>query len=524
MNVLDHTIYGTSAAVSTVDQLATQAGFAMLERGGNAVDAAIAANFVLTVTAQHMCGLGGDLFALVHVPGESEPAALNASGRSGSGAMLDSLAGHSAMPHRGTVHASPIPGAVDGLVTLHERWGTLELADLLSPAIAAAEGGFAASPLLARSAAQLESCAVGHDFANIAPGDRITRPGIARTLRAIATSGRNGFYGGEFGQALVSLGAGIYSDDDLRANNAEWVTPLRVGVWGHDLWTVPPNSQGYLSLAICAIAEQLGLPVDPDDPQWAHLMIEATRAASFDRTAVLHEAAEGAALLDPGRLKARVDRISPDGRVDWRGERYADGGTMHLCTADDSGMAVSLIQSNARDFGAHLVVGDTGIFLHNRGIGFRLDPEHPAAYGPRRRPPHTLSPALISRPDGRLRSVVGTMGGDSQPHIVAQIVARLLHSAQTPGIAVGAGRFVLASVDPATAFETWDGHGEVRAVIEPSVNGWRAPLEALGHSVTIGTEPSGFGHAHLIDRPDPDQPSVAAATDPRALIGLALAN
>lgn len=507
--------------VCSVDQLASAAGTAVLADGGNAVDAAIAANAVLTVTSQHMCGLGGDLFAMVHVPGAGgPPATLNASGRSGSGADADRerARGLSAIPHRGSTCASPVPGCVDGWEALHQRFGTLPMSRLLRDAIDLATHGFAASELLAASSINVADVPNNHHLAAVQPGQVVVRPGVARTLEAIVVHGRAGFYGGEFGDALISLGDGEYTSDDLAESNADWVDPIVVDVWGHHVWTTPPNTQGYLSLAGAWIASGLALPDNVDDPLWAHLMIESARAAAFDRPEMLHEHANGAALVSAERLGPRQALIDSATTRSW-GDRHTDGGTMYLCTTDDAGMGVSLIQSNANGFGAHLVVGETDVFLHNRGIGFSLVEGHPAEYGPRRRPPHTLSPALVTRADGSLRSVLGTMGGDAQPQIVQQMLARMLLHDQPPGQVLDAGRFVLASPDPLTGFDTWSAGGDVRVVLEPHAEHWVNGLTDRGHRVEIGRRPSSFGHAHLIES---TEHGWAGAADPRAVVGAAL--
>jgi len=487
-----------------------------------ASESAIAANAVLTVTAQHMNGLGGDLWALVHEPGEPVQA-LNASGRAGSGADPDALraAGNTVMPYRGSVASAPVPGCVDGWLALHERYGSAEWASLLAAAISCAKDGFAAPSQLARASAVVADVPGNDVFQNLTPGDRVVRPNVARSLRALASEGRAGFYGGEFGAELVRIGEGEYSEADLVQSCAEWVTAPALDAWGHTLWTAPPNSQGYLSLAAAGIAAGLDLPDDPDDPLFAHLLIEASRAAAFDRPDALHEHADAAELLSASRLDKRRARIDRNQAIAW-GDTYADGGTMYLCVVDRDGMAVSLIQSNAAGFGGHIVVGSTGIFLHNRGLGFNLIPGHPAEYGPGRRPPHTLAPALITGADGSLRSVLGTMGGDAQPQVVLQMFARMLHCGQKPGEILSAGRFNLASPDPKSGFDTWVAGGEVRVRLEPHAAQWKAGLIERGHQVEVARpgDLSGFGHAHLIE----SLPSgaLAGAADPRAKASAAL--
>jgi gamma-glutamyltranspeptidase/glutathione hydrolase len=516
------TVFASQSMVCTIDQLASAAALDILNRGGNAVDGAIAANAVLAVTSQHMNGLGGDLWALVHEPGQSVQA-LNASGRAGSGADPQRLRdeGHTVMPYRGSVTSSPVPGVVDGWLALQERYGSMEMDVLLAAAISCADDGFASSAQLARASAVVADIEGNSQLANLNPGDKVVRPRVARNLRALVAQGRDGWYGGEFGEALIDTGAGEYSESDLAVNSADWVQAPSLNVWGHTLWTTPPNSQGYLSLASASIAAGLDLPKDPDDPLFAHFLIEASRAAAFDRPEVLHEHAESAALLNFDMLAARRSRIDPNQAVSW-GDSYADGGTMYMCVVDRNGMGVSLIQSNAAGFGAHVMIGDTGIFLHNRGIGFNLTLGHPAEYGPGRRPPHTLSPALITNPDGTLRSVLGTMGGDAQPQIVLQMFARMLHLGESPGQVVSAGRFNLASPDPKSGFDTWTSGGQVRVKLEPHLAHWEAGLTERGHVVEVAPmgDLSGFGHAHIIEvLPNG---SLAGAADPRAKASSAL--
>ena len=500
--------------------------------------AAVAASAVLAVTSQHMCGMGGDLFALVHT-GSAPPTALNASGRAGSGADPARLRaeGHQRMPAHGDIRSVPVPGCVDGWLALHGRFGRLPLADVLAPAWSYAEEGFPATATLAASVQRLGGLAGAEDYTAagpLHPGDIVRRPGVARALAAIASEGRSGFYGGEFGEALVALGGGEYTDDDLARNQAEWVEALSVRAWGHDLWTTPPNSQGYLTLSSAWIAERVDLPGDPTDPAWAHLTVEAARQAGHDRLAVLHEHADGASLLAPERLEPRRLAIDPDGAAPL-GDEYDEGGTIYLCAVDRERMGVSLIQSNAQGFGSLLVVPGVRIFLQNRGIGFSLVEGHPAEYGPGRRPPHTLSPALVTRPDGSLRLVVGTMGGDSQPQVLLQLLARTLATHQSPGAAVpgrepaagdtwrAAGRWALAS--PAgppgvtgSGFSTWDGGGRVQVLVEGHAPAtWDDGLEKRGHAVRR-TEAygHGFGHAHAIAV---DDTRLAGASDPRSRAG-----
>jgi gamma-glutamyltranspeptidase/glutathione hydrolase len=507
--------------VATVDHLASEAGVSMLRDGGNAVDAAIAANAVLAVTAQHMCGLGGDLFALVYVPGETVPRCLNASGRSGFGADAEALRaeGHAAMPFTGDIRTVTVPGCVDGWAALNEEFGSMALADVLAPACRYAENGFPASPLLVAAAPAVASLPSGRDFeAATVAGAVLRRPGAVRALEAVASGGRAGFYLGEFGEGLLRLGRGLFDESDLTASQAEWVTPLSLDVWGHRLWTTPPNSQGYLTLTGAAIAERAGLAGRPDDPDWAHLGVEAARVAAFDRPEVLHEHADVAALLDDRTVTARAAAIDPR-RAAARPGAFDAGDTTYLCAVDDDGLAVSLIQSNAAGFGALIAEPSTGIFLHNRGIGFSLVAGHPAEYGPGRRPPHTLSPALVTTPAGDLRAVLGTMGGDAQPQILLQLAARLLHAGEEVGAALAARRWALSAASHRGGFETWADHGEVLVHLEEGVpDAWAPELTRRGHQVV--THPYlgyNFGHGQAI-RITPEG-VLEGASDPRCLVG-----
>ncbi|MDQ2825546.1 MAG: gamma-glutamyltransferase, partial [Actinomycetota bacterium] len=394
-------------------------------------------------------------------------------------------------------------------------------------------------------------------------GDRISRPDLARVLAELAEGGRDAFYQGRFGAALVEVGSGEYDDADLARSQAEWVTPLALRVWGHGLWTVPPPSQGYLALAAARIAELAGdrlaglapdggrrdrdgpsgafadpdrwaasnasgsrsgilgeLP-DPDDPAWPHLLIEASRLAAEDRLARLHDGADGAALLAEDRLQQRADRFDPASTAGAWGPAEI-GDTMYLCAVDAEGMGVSLIQSNAKDFGCRVAVPGTGILLHNRGTGFSLEAGHPAEYAPGRQPPHTLSPAMATRPDGTLRALLGTMGGDSQPQVVLQMAARLLAGNQEAGDIIQAPRFVL-SRPLGTGFDTWtDPSTQVVRIEEHAPPSWASGLKQRGHRVDVaGFDPAGFGHAQLIEvRPDGIR---SGAADPRSMTGAAVA-
>ena len=508
--------------VCSVDHLASGAGVALLRTGGSAADAAVAASAVLAVTTQHMCGMGGDLWALVHHRDGQPPAALNASGRAGSGADPAALRaqGRTRMRFRHDVRSVPVPGCVDGWLALHERFGRAPLRDVLGPAIDFADGGFGLSPHGAAAATLLDGVPNAGDYPpQPRAGDLIRRPGVANALREIADGGRAAYYEGDFGRDLIALGGGEYTPADLAAPLAEWVTPLRTDVWGHSVWTVPPNSQGYLTLAGAWIAEGLELPDDPDEPLFAHFLAEAAKLASWDRPQVLAEHADGEVLISPDRLAGRRAAITPDAAAHL-GAGTDMGDTMYLSAVDDERMGVSLIQSNAGGWGALLWTPTHRISLHNRGIGFSLSEGSAAEYGPRRRPPHTLAPALVQNADGSLRFVVGTMGGDAQPQILLQVLARTLHLGEDPASAIASGRWRWGAAE-GTGFDTWADADNLRLCIEGHA-AWAsddrlAELTRRGHRVEVdGSHDNSYGHAHLIDA---QGDVLAGASDPRALTG-----
>ena len=504
--------------VASADQLATQAGMSIYALGGNAIDAAIATNAAIAVTSPHLCGLGGDLFTLVHVDGKVF--ALNASGRAGSGSNAADLRAEdlTEMPFRHDIRTVTVPGAVDGWCALHAQFATLPLDRILAPAIRLAEHGFPASPLLVGSLNRLDDRGRVslHEHVSQAarPGDRVRRPGVARALRAIAENGRDGFYLGEFGDGLRRVGGGLFNQSDLARPGFEWVQPLSQLAFSKVLHTIPPNSQGYLTLGAAGLADRLDLPGDTSDPLWAHLLIEAATAAGHDRPTVLFDGADGVALLTSiaGRL-GMIDRSSASRRA----VPSVDGDTTYLCTVDGSRMGVSLIQSNASGFGSWIVEPNTQINLHNRGLGFSLQEGHPAELTPGKRPPHTLSPALATNADGSLAAVFGTMGGDAQPQILLQLAARLFLHGESPAQAINAGRWALNG--PVTGFDTWTAAEGPHVIVEGhAADDWADGLRAMGHEVVVVPPfDSAFGHAHAIVV----EPSglLSGAFDPRTRSG-----
>jgi gamma-glutamyltranspeptidase/glutathione hydrolase len=512
-----------TAAVCTVDALASEAGAELLRQGGSAADAAVGASAVLAVTTQHMCGMGGDLLAVMHLGGTAPVESLLAVGRAGAGATATKLRteGHTSMPFRGDIRTVTVPGCVDGWLALHERHGRLPLSAVLAPAISAAEDGFPVSPLLAAALPRVADVKGGEELVGTRPaepGEIRRRPGIARALRAIVTDGRDGWYGGEFGRALVELGKGWFEYGDLRESCSDWSAPLSIEAMGWRLWGCPAPSSSHLTLEAAAVADRLGVAgLSADDERVAHLLVEASRVVGFDRRPRLHDGAQP--LLDGAELDRRAALVREDA-VSELLVPGTPGGTIFLVAVDADGMAISLGQSNAAGFGAHIAVPGVGVFLQNRGVGFSLIPGSPDELRAGARPPHTLAPLVVTSPTGELVAALGTMGGDSQPQVLLQLLARLRAGASAAD-ALDAPRWALVGPE-GTGFDTWEGPpgGVSRQVVRVEDGAAFADgLRARGHEVRVDERGGGFGHAHIaVVGPD----ELDAATEPRALTGAAV--
>lgn len=507
----------TQGMAVTTHHLATETAVAVMRRGGNGVDAAVAANAVLSVVRPDTCGPGGDLFALVHVPGEAHPAALNASGRAGSNASGAALreAGHTTVPLRGGAGVT-VPGCVYGWAALLDRYGTLPMAELLAPAITAAVDGFSVSSELADSLLRIRPLIGGEASAAAlypdgeAPraGTRIRRPDLGSTLEALAEGGPEAFYGGEVAAGIVAATDGAVTTEDLARNQADWVEPLGMEVFGIDVWTVPPNSQGHLVLTSAWLAERIGIGTDSTDAGYHHALIEAYRAVAWERDLLTTDPTtaplDAAAIVDPARLDARISRIRPDRVASWPSSRDVPGGTMYLCVRDGSGLGVSLIQSNFHGIGSGLGAGSTGVFLHNRGAGFTLEPGHRNELAPGRRPLHTLAPTTWTEA-GRLRLLLGTRGGQYQPQVLLQAAAHRFAAGLPLGDAVAAPRWIADHWGPDETHEI-----TVEARMDPGIV---AGLRRRGHSVSIaGGWQSGWGPVAAIEV---DDVVVRGSGDPR---------
>jgi gamma-glutamyltranspeptidase/glutathione hydrolase len=513
--------------VATSHPLAAQAGLGVMARGGNAVDAAIAAAAAMTIVEPCSNGLGSDAFALVWDGGRLH--GLNASGRAPAAwtpAYFRSKYGDGAqtVPRRGW-DAVTVPGAVSGWVALSQRFGRLPFAELLAPAIEIAERGYAV-PVVVRqkwaAAAELAEITGQPGFAEAflpfgrAPvvGERFALPAAARSLRLIAQSQGEAFYRGEIARAIAAHAAangGVLTAADLAAHAPEWVEPIAQAYRGAVLHEIPPNGQGITALMALGMLERFDLrALRPDTAAAAHLQIEAIKLAFAD---VYRHVAEPAAmtvagvlaehLLDPAYLAARARLIDPARAQAFATGQPARGGTIYLTAADDEGRMVSFIQSNYMGFGSGVVVPGYGVSLQNRGHSFTLDAGHPNVVAPAKRPFHTIIPAFVTRGGEPLMSM-GVMGGHMQPQGHVQTLVRMLDFDQSPQAACDAPR--------------WRFDGGMDIGVEPHM----APatvqgLRERGHRIAdVVDSYQDFGAGQFIWRlGDPAVDGYVAASDPR---------
>jgi gamma-glutamyltranspeptidase/glutathione hydrolase len=507
--------------VSTSHPLAAQAGVRILQQGGNAVDAAVAAAAAMTLVEPVSNGLGSDAFAIVWDGARLH--GLNASGPAPAAWTPAYFArrhpASAAPPVRG-IDAVTVPGAVRGWAALSERFGRLPFADLMAPAIEIAERGFAVPPVVQQkwaAAAPLLHALPGFAQAFLprgrAPrtGELFRFPAAARALRAIAGSRGEALYTGEVAQALVAFAqaqGGALAADDLAAYRPEWVEPISRAYRGYTLHEIPPNGQGIAALIALGILERFDLAsLPPDSPQCHHLQIEAMKLAFAD---VYRHCAElgamtvtPAQLLDDAYLAERAKLVDPARAQAFAHGNPAKGGTIYLTAADERGMMVSFIQSNYMGFGSGCVEPAFGVSLQNRGHGFSLDPASPNVVAPRKRPFHTIIPAFLTR-DGAPVMSFGVMGGNMQPQGHVQTLVRMIDHGQGPQAACDAPRW---------RFNAGRNLNVEAAMPEATV----ADLAARGHEIDrLDDSYQDFGAGQFIWRlGDPAAEGYVAASDPR---------
>ena len=526
---------GSRGMVAAPHPLAAEVGVRALRAGGNAVDAAVAANAVLAVVYGNACGIGGDAFALVWWPPERRLFGYNGSGRSPAALTLELVRGrgYDEMPVRGPLSVT-VPGCVDAWDTLVGRFGRRSLADALLPAAQIADEGYELTAItagaIARSA-EIFSEAARSVFLPagraLAPGERLQQPLLAATLRAIADGGRDVFYTGGIAAETaraVQVAGGVLSPDDLAEHRGEWVEPISIGYRGVEVATTPPNSQGITALIALNVLTALagsgwpGLPANGPlpagarlDPERLHAQLEAIKIAWSERDRCVAEPERGT--CDPADLVAADHAAGLASSLDpGRAGRFeavaAGGGTVYLAAADAEGCMVSLIESNYMGFGSGLMCGATGIMLQNRGAYFRLDPSHPNHLAPRSRTLHTLMPAMLLR-GGQPWVALGAMGGDGQPQTLVQLVNALVDDGLDPQAAIDRPRFVAEVERPGGPLANVA--IEADGLDEPGA----AALEQRGHRVRrVEPRTPLMGWAQAIRR-EPDG-SYRGGADPRA--------
>jgi gamma-glutamyltranspeptidase/glutathione hydrolase len=440
--------------VCTSQPVAGLAGLAALQRGGNAVDAALASAITLTVVDPVMNGLGGDTLALVW--DGTAVQGLNGSGRAPAAWSAERFAGRASMPGEGWDSAT-VPGTVAAWADLSKRYGKLAFASLFEAAVRYAEEGYLVSPIVARQwAAQSARVAGQPGFAaaylpsGSAPraGDRFKLPGQARTLRAIAEGGAQAFYRGELARAMADdcrAHGGAMSEADLADHRSEWVSSMQGRYRDLGVHQLPPNAQGLAVLIALGILEHFDFSGRaPGDAARIHVQVEAMRIAFREVYASVCDPAyakvDWSELVDPDRLARAARGIRQREARPEPAHALPSGGTVYVAAADRSGMIVSLIQSNYRGFGSGVVVPGTGICMHNRASCFSVDPAHPNAVRGGKRPFHTIIPALLSRA-GKAVGALGVVGANMQPQGQVQLVANLADYGMNPQSAMDAPRW-----------------------------------------------------------------------------------
>jgi gamma-glutamyltranspeptidase / glutathione hydrolase len=506
-----------NGAVCTPHYLASAAGAAMLADGGNAIDAALCANFVLAIVTPYMCGFGGDLLAMVW---EGELHAYRGVGRAPAGATAEFVrdqSGEMAMPTFGP-HPVTVPGAVEAWFTLIEKFATRSFDELVARALSYAEDGF---PLTKRGAWFFAQSVRLYEhyglpdfhaaYGDLRPGDWVRQPELARTIRTLAADGPDAYYRGPIGAAIaerLQRAGGCMTAADVAAHTGAWVEPLRASVRGVEILEMPPPTQGLAALEALRIVD--GLDLGADGPDRQHLLIEAVKLALSDRRRYLGD--PDAMTIAPERLLRDDWIVARRNEIDPRRARAAvahtepNGGTIYMCAADRDGMMVSLIQSNFSGAGSGLRVGEWGLNLHNRGSAFVLDDAHPNGIGPAKLPLHTLIPALSMR-EGRPWLVFGTEGGHGQAQTHTQLMVRMLFDGDDPQRAISAPRF---TIDPGTGRIAMEDHFD---------HAWIDDLRRHGHEIdVVRGYRHGPGIAHAIQC---TSPGYLCGSDPRAEGGTA---
>ena len=510
--VVGRSVVATKYGIVAASQpLAAGAGVRILERGGNAIDAAIGANATMGLMEPTGNGIGGDLFAIIYLAETGQLLGLNSSGWAPTGMTVDFLAskGIQEMPRRG-VYSVTVPGVVAGWDALRSRFGTLPFSEILAPAIFYAENGFPVSEVIARGWAGSQEMLASHpnskktfliDGRAPSEGEVFRNPDLAASLRRIAEKGRDGYYLGPTAEAILAISkeeGGLFTAEDLSEFEPEWVTPIQTTYRGWTVSEIGPNTQGIAALMMLNLMEQFPLAeYGFHSAEALHVMIEAKKLAYAD---MLHyvgdprfssipvpsmlnkeHAAQRAKLIDPARAQCAVTPSEFKSVTETAG-----GDTIYMSVIDKDGNIVSLIQSNYSGFGSGLVPPGAGFMLHNRGALFTLERNRPNTLEPRKRPLHTIIPAFMEKGDVRIG--FGIMGGWNQAQAHAQFVANIADYGMNIQEALEAGRFTKGS------FEGCD--VELEALIPEEV---RSALVQRGHQVEVVLPRTGtFGKGQAV--------------------------
>jgi gamma-glutamyltranspeptidase/glutathione hydrolase len=493
-------VFACEGMAATSHPLASQAAIDALKAGGTAADAAVAAAATLAVVEPHMTGIGGDCFCLVAKPG-APVWGYNGSGRAAAAAHAATLweQGMRAIDLR-SPHAVTVPGAIEAWSAVLASHGRFGLGRALAPAIQYAEGGFPVAPRIAYDwtfaveTLRADPGASRHYLVNgkaPAAGDIMRFPTLAATLMAIASRGPKAFYEEAAADIVATLAprGSWLTQDDFASHRGEEVTPISSNYRGLDVVELPPNGQGLVALVLLNILENVDLAkCAPDGAERLHIALEAARLAYAVRDTHVADPAfmriSAASLLDKDFARKLAGLIDPRKRVKLPTAPTPGSDTVYLTVVDRDRMAVSFINSLYSEFGSGIATEKTGIMLHNRGACFAVDPDHPNAIGPSKRPMHTIIPALGMR-DGRCELTFGVMGASYQPMGHTQVITNL----------VDYGMDLQAAIDAPRVFFEGEATIVERGISAAAVEG----LNARGHQVTVRERPWGGAQAIAID-------------------------
>jgi gamma-glutamyltranspeptidase/glutathione hydrolase len=513
---------------ATSQPLATATAIRVLQQGGNAVDAAIAANAVLGVVEPMSCGIGGDLFAIVWDARTKQLTGLNASGRAPATATIDLFhaKNHSAIPIHGPLSWS-VPGCVDGWDQLRRRFGTRTWSDLLAPAIAYAESGFPVSEIIAAewhggeaSLKEIPTSAACYLPGGHAPskGTIFRNPGLARSLQAIVHDGRDAFYRGALADAMVRYSqavGGLFSHQDFAEHTSTFVDPVSTNYRGYDIWELPPNGQGIAVLEMLNLLEPFNLKaMGPQSAKALHILIEAKKLAYEDRAKFYADPEFAQIPIGSLISKSYAARRRGELTEERANPRPVPGDpmgadTIYLTVVDRDLNCVSLIQSNFHGFGSFHVPGSLGFVLQNRGCLFALSPDHLNRLQPRKRPFHTIIPGFVTK-DGQPWLSFGLMGGDMQAQGHVQVLCNLIDFGMDVQEAGDAPRFRHFGSSEPTG-QPADGVGSVALESGIPID-IRRQLEAKRHRLVEA--PGTFGGYQAI-RIDLERGVLIGGSDPR---------